>query len=416
MSLSDPAFRRTAKNLQQELSMRSSGRRAELDHTARQMSFLTSERRMYEFFLCEVGVGKGYPVEDEAAANGERFTCPAGFDSAYIKHPTTLAPTETLALHLAPDNIHNPCGSPGNQPTSTGTGGTPSLGVLPQHTFRHDYVVYDSSQVVPRYLVQFECDPTLPELFAVPLCDYCQEASATLWCSADSARLCLECDNAMHTHNKIVTRHIRVPLNEASRSFGKCLQHPDDTYELFCTVCRVPVCRLCRPSHLHRSSVGSNEPGSTLIDLGVGYRGALQTCKEPHAVLNRRKKRLLEKLEEVQSLLDDVRANCLEGEQRIFALAEQATNELQVLTEEKMSILLSDQLEAARQLSQIEWSKQFVKYSQSILPPADFLMAWLRHCRVREEFELLSLNTCKLGEGVVADMRLEGRVDILTGE
>eukprot|EP00923_Selenidium_pygospionis_P010612 GHVN01018501.1.p1 GENE.GHVN01018501.1~~GHVN01018501.1.p1 ORF type:complete len:193 (-),score=27.54 GHVN01018501.1:352-930(-) len=138
------------------------------------------------------------------------------------------------------------------------------------------------------------------------------------------------------------------------------------------------------------------------------------TCKEPHAVLNRRKKRLLEKLEEVQSLLDDVRANCLEGEQRIFALAEQATNELQVLTEEKMSILLSDQLEAARQLSQIEWSKQFVKYSQSILPPADFLMAWLRHCRVREEFELLSLNTCKLGEGVVADMRLEGRVDILT--
>eukprot|EP01068_Selenidium_serpulae_P005114 Selendium_serpulae@DN3877_c0_g1_i1.p1 len=215
-----------------------SARRLEIDQIAQQMRFLTAERRIYEFLLCEVGVGRGYPVETEAEANGDRFSPPVGFDSAYLKTPSVPAPRQTLALHALPalddpatprpadrdadesDDDDDGRAEPDRRATPRrppkARPGLPkaAVGILPQYTFRHEYVVYDASQVVPRYLVQLEVDPSLPELFAVPLCDYCHEAPASLWCAADTARLCNDCDSAMHSHNKIVARHLRVPLNE----------------------------------------------------------------------------------------------------------------------------------------------------------------------------------------------------------
>eukprot|EP01068_Selenidium_serpulae_P005116 Selendium_serpulae@DN3877_c0_g1_i3.p1 len=305
-----------------------SARRLEIDQIAQQMRFLTAERRIYEFLLCEVGVGRGYPVETEAEANGDRFSPPVGFDSAYLKTPSVPAPRQTLALHALPalddpatprpadrdadesDDDDDGRAEPDRRATPRrppkARPGLPkaAVGILPQYTFRHEYVVYDASQVVPRYLVQLEVDPSLPELFAVPLCDYCHEAPASLWCAADTARLCNDCD--------------------------------------------------------------------------------------------------------------DVRANYIEGEQRIYSIVEQSMTELQTMSEQKMSTLLADQFEAARQRGQSEWGEQYIAYARSVLPSADFLMAWLRHCRLREEFELLGLDGSRLSELVTADMRLEGRVDILT--
>ena len=94
-------------------------------------------------------------------------------------------------------------------------------------------------------MVLFEVDPAEPELFAVPLCDTCQDFPAAIWCPADMAkyvearcksfitllqlvrwripssvycvcffRLCEACDERLHSYNKLVSRHIRVPLNE----------------------------------------------------------------------------------------------------------------------------------------------------------------------------------------------------------
>lgn len=35
-----------------------------------------------------------------------------------------------------------------------------------------------------------------------------------LWCCGTTFRLCESCDERLHHHNKLVSRHIRVPLNE----------------------------------------------------------------------------------------------------------------------------------------------------------------------------------------------------------
>ncbi|XP_065850002.1 zinc finger protein CONSTANS-LIKE 4 [Euphorbia lathyris] len=45
---------------------------------------------------------------------------------------------------------------------------------------------------------------------ASKLCDSCKSATATLFCRADSAFLCLNCDSKVHAANKLASRHARV--------------------------------------------------------------------------------------------------------------------------------------------------------------------------------------------------------------
>ncbi|CAN6582796.1 unnamed protein product [Malus baccata var. baccata] len=49
---------------------------------------------------------------------------------------------------------------------------------------------------------------------ASKLCDSCQSATATLFCRADSAFLCVNCDSKIHAANKLASRHPRVWLCE----------------------------------------------------------------------------------------------------------------------------------------------------------------------------------------------------------
>ncbi|KAE8735918.1 Zinc finger protein CONSTANS-LIKE 4 [Hibiscus syriacus] len=49
---------------------------------------------------------------------------------------------------------------------------------------------------------------------ASKLCDSCKSATATLFCGADSAFLCSNCDSKIHAANKLASRHARVWLCE----------------------------------------------------------------------------------------------------------------------------------------------------------------------------------------------------------
>jgi hypothetical protein len=43
-------------------------------------------------------------------------------------------------------------------------------------------------------------------------CDFCEEGRATVYCRADSARLCLSCDRHVHSANALSLRHVRTLL------------------------------------------------------------------------------------------------------------------------------------------------------------------------------------------------------------
>ncbi|OII75945.1 B-box zinc finger domain-containing protein [Cryptosporidium andersoni] len=368
-------------------------------------SDFTTTRRLFEYFLCKVGVGCSVVKNSEKEANGNHFQISSEYDTVFLRN-RQINPPSIINSKIKSNN--------GNDLSAENELNlTRSLclttGVLPQHTFRHEYIIYESSQVVPQYLVQFEYDSSIPELFAVPWCDECQDAPAILWCQADTAKLCDSCDERLHRHNKLVSRHVRIPVNQMPRASGCCPVHTMDNLEEFCTLCNVPMCRLCRPAHAHTEESTS----SLIMPIGRAYRAQLERHNKPHPCLNSRKIELLEKLESQQIIYNDVRTNMFDVEQRIYALLENSMRQLQIAIEAKINTVLCEQLIFNQLLQQLEWSEGFLQYLQSVLPPADFLFAWLRHCHYREEiFQLCDLFTDD--NKFLPDLRLVGRVDILS--
>ncbi|KAI5077801.1 hypothetical protein GOP47_0007625 [Adiantum capillus-veneris] len=75
-------------------------------------------------------------------------------------------------------------------------------------------------------------------------CDVCVQAAATLFCCADEAALCAECDLRVHAANKLAGKHERLPLT---------LDHPPSSCDIcqeksglfFCVEDRAILCRDC---------------------------------------------------------------------------------------------------------------------------------------------------------------------------
>lgn len=64
------------------------------------------------------------------------------------------------------------------------------------------------------------------------LCKSCGVATAVVYCKADAVGLCSQCDDSIHSLNKIVARHVRVPISapkiySSSPSFIECCPMDD---------------------------------------------------------------------------------------------------------------------------------------------------------------------------------------------
>jgi hypothetical protein len=97
--------------------------------------------------------------------------------------------------------------------------------------YYHEFLVLGPLQVLPCYVVQFDMGPE----DAVALCDVCGQRPAVVFCAADNARLCAEDDDETHTANKLVARHVRVPLRDAP-PVATCAEHGTNA-EYFCQTC-----------------------------------------------------------------------------------------------------------------------------------------------------------------------------------
>lgn len=77
--------------------------------------------------------------------------------------------------------------------------------------YRHNYVIVDPAQVVPCFFVRFKYDQQ--EEIAHE-CESCNSSPAVVFCQADGAYLCADCDEEVHSVNKLVSRHVRTPIEE----------------------------------------------------------------------------------------------------------------------------------------------------------------------------------------------------------
>ncbi|XP_052177168.1 putative zinc finger protein CONSTANS-LIKE 11 [Diospyros lotus] len=69
-----------------------------------------------------------------------------------------------------------------------------------------------------------------------PLCEFCGVAVAVVYCKSDSARLCLGCDNLVHSANFFSRRHLRSLLCD------KCSSHPANAR---CVTQKMSLCQSC---------------------------------------------------------------------------------------------------------------------------------------------------------------------------
>lgn len=67
-------------------------------------------------------------------------------------------------------------------------------------------------------------------------CEFCGEGRATVYCRADSARLCLPCDRHVHSANALAQRHARTLLCHA------CNTRPAGVR---CPACHSSLCQAC---------------------------------------------------------------------------------------------------------------------------------------------------------------------------
>ncbi|XP_062087977.1 zinc finger protein CONSTANS-LIKE 13 [Humulus lupulus] len=68
------------------------------------------------------------------------------------------------------------------------------------------------------------------------ICDYCNDATALLYCRADSAKLCFSCDLEVHGTNQLFTKHSRFQLCDACH---------DSPASIFCSSDSSVFCQNC---------------------------------------------------------------------------------------------------------------------------------------------------------------------------
>lgn len=276
-------------------------------------------------------------------------------------------------------------------------------------TYQHDYLLFDTNQALPCFIVHFELDPSREEALAVKMCDVCGESPSAIYCKADDAVLCYDCDDEIHSRgNKLSQRHQRVPVHERPKSFGFCREHSDMVLEYFCNTCKVPIC-------IHCKMAGSHSLPSTadhvLLPIQDAYRRAVTESRELDPILEQKRNTLSLLLQSVDDRVNEVKRNAEDVEAKVYQLLQDMLLRLHEETQEKVAALLCAQLEMKRQIDYINWVECFLKYQQEVLSPSIFMTSWGRHLSLRQGLHT-SEDLAEL-HAIQPDIKLEGKMQIV---
>lgn len=144
------------------------------------------------YFLAKVVLGRSYNASLEAIA---QMTLPEGYDSFIVEK-----------------------GDPEGDSKSV------------------EYVIKDAGHILPAFLTIVHWDPEEETRSRQRVtCENCDLKPATVYCKADAASLCQECDVKLHTSSKLAGKHQRVALSggQGLTIATPCRTHPDHLVEFF---------------------------------------------------------------------------------------------------------------------------------------------------------------------------------------
>ena len=285
--------------------------------------------------------------------------------------------------------------------------------------YKAKFQVFDQQQIMPKYLVKYKYhDHDCSSGKTKRKCDICEKNVADVYCKADDAFLCAGCDIEVHSANKLVSKHIRVPvetLKSRRRMSGlrrevggnldvfksRCPCHPSQHVEFFCPTCDIPVCIHCKMVGSH----SSGEPGThTLVGLDSAWKAAVERSEQPDVALEACAQSIEHHLSDIESKREAVKSNSSDVQRLIREMAEEALDKVRSAESEKLAVLHAAELEMKRKIDEIEWSESFLQKQKDSLLPVDFLMAWTRHQRLRKQLRDVRIDAPPALHEVVPDI------------
>ncbi|KAI9203809.1 uncharacterized protein BJ171DRAFT_622590 [Polychytrium aggregatum] len=331
-----------------------------------------SAKNLRKAIFCRIGVGRAY-VSSEAGL--DKRAIPDGYDSFYI---------------------HDDDQSNSNSVTSEG--------------YYHEYYLKSSAQVLPQYLIHYDYDARREVASREKSkCDNCEKEAAVVYCQSDAANLCQDCDAQLHV-SKLASRHVRTLIGKGADVFGHCRHHPEKKIEFFCSQCHVPVCVYCKMVGNHANGEAAKHQ---LVSVSEAYHTVLEEAQAHDPILHARRSEITNQIACINARARAVEKMACVIEGQIEEIYKKAMLELKTAAQNKLNVLLGDEVELKRQFGEIAMLEEFLKYQQSG-EATQFLFSWVRHQQLRSE--LHDFKFFREDIDVALDLKVVGGITIATEE
>ena len=306
-------------------------------------------RRMFEFFLVKVITGKSLVgdaavLRPDGTETGGIRDLPVDYDSLLLRNPSSNS-----ALTV---------------------GGK----YLPPHTFTQTYIVrHPNTQVLPLFVCRFEVDTDKEEQVALAPCQNCDKAAATIWCAADSAALCPECDEAHHSVNKLTLRHIRVPINERPRPNGPCAVRSHEPAQLWSEPMGIAVSLPTQAEHF---------PTSKFQDIKEAYTSSIRLARREDPLFASMKENMLSQIKAQDEAISSIERMFTECEETCYRKIGDSLQKTVDMSQKRTNLLLEAERELGTRIQFIQWVDQVLQPYQHVLPPTEWLQLWLKQYRL----------------------------------
>ncbi|KAL8271405.1 hypothetical protein Esti_004606 [Eimeria stiedai] len=330
------------------------------------------------------------PQDLDEVLKGKRFTCnweqqifPAGAleaPSSYSASPTGTFRVLLCKLATGSTLAHDE--SAGDFATREIPGAYASLALIESSPATNEtkmlrmmYRVKKGSQVLPSVVLEFSFVSLLIEV-SQPMCEVCELLPATLFCPADRAHLCDECDELHHSASRLLSRHKRLPVTHSPFQFGQCPNHPSEMIDCVCMVCFVALCPHCILIGHHSAADFSEHPLISTLDA---YKMSMQGTSPSEEALTMRREKILGDLQGNHRLLSRLHANFSSVHRRIDDSNKALLAQLQGLKHRQVGFLQAVKRELLTEFLLIEWMEAFFSHLRLALGPSDYLTYQHRH-------------------------------------
>jgi len=233
---------------------------------------------------------------------------------------------------------------------------------------------------------------------------------ATVYCPADRAHLCPDCDRDHHQLSAVFAKHKRVPVEHSPMQFGHCPYHPDERVECVCFECFDFVCSRCILIGSHAMKEFKDHRLVSNVD---SFKTAMMRTSPADLDTKGNQTRLQSSLEEKHQELTDVYVNFERLQDKLNRILESCCSSIDSIQKRRVGYIQSLRRQLLSQLLSIEWFESHLAHARFSLPPGEFLRTLDRHILlIRSLFERAFVDVRDIPVNMLEHIGVEGNLNV----